>query len=346
MTTTTLPCFKVCISPLQPIDPYFSPVDVNPQIKTAVSIMSVFDPLPLPVDSSDDDKSVVLPVTNPLPENASLKSMVFHDEAGEGSSEHKSEKTDQEETTIPIEEPNKINLNQDQAPSKSLHIGYVPANYSIANGRTTQATSSPMPRGYIMEQQYKPSAMPLQGVQPQAGNKSVGLTHNMSLSWTQNNQAPEQLTSPTSSGYVSELHTPSDNQRQLSKIGVTPVTSLSKRTYSTLDNGYAVAKEEARVTTPPVEDSHSVVYNLEEGVESVTSDCEGVESDCEGVRSDCVGGESVWEQMYVENIVAECSLSLNPLHFEPVDDLIPEQTSPSYVNTSASDQFFSSTATY
>ena len=314
--------------------------------------MSVFDPLPLPVDSSDDDKSVVLPLTkNPIPENTSMKSMVFRDEEGEGSTEQETEKTDQEETKVLIEEPNKIDLNQDQVPSKSpRHIGYVSANYSIANGRTTQPTSSPVPRGYVMEQQYKPSAIPLQGVQPQAGNKSISLARTINLSWNQSNQVPEQPTSPASSGYVSELHTPSDSQRQPSKmdlkVEVIPTNSLPKRTYNTLENGYSVAQVEACVTTPPVEDSHSVVYNLEEGVESVTSDCEGVESDCEDVRSDCVGGESVWEQMYMENIVTECSLSLNPLHFEPVDDLIPEQTSPLYVNTSAGDQFFGSTAAY
>ena len=56
---------------------------------------------------------------------------------------------------------------------------------------------------------------------------------------------------------------------------------------------------------------------------------------CEVVKSvECEAVGGMTEHKYAESIVAECSLSLNPLHFEPInyDDLV-EQTTPSYVNT-------------
>ena len=180
------------------------------------------------------------------------------------------------------------------------------------------------------------------------------------LNWNRTEQFRLRLLSSTSSGYVTEadLSTPLNYSRhQLSissaEMGVVPLKPLLPQKYSTLENGYTVLESQRCVvfkTLSQEEDSNSAVYSLTsdsdcEGVESdcvgVENDCEGVESDCEGVESDCVGVESDCESVkakpHTDN-VAKCSLSLNPLHFEPVDDRISEQTSPSYVNTSASDQ--------
>ena len=109
-------------------------MDISARVNIAVSVLSVFDtlaPYHSPMDASDDDKSEVLQVANPVAENTSMKSMVFGDEGQVNSSKCETDKTGQEEPESGAEELTVADSNQDPPPSKSpLKNGYVPGNYS------------------------------------------------------------------------------------------------------------------------------------------------------------------------------------------------------------------------
>ena len=302
------------LSFLQPIDPHFNPIDINARVKSIVSLVSEFDilvPQTHSSDSTDDDRSQVLQGINNTSDASSVKSIKFVDESNE---------TDMNENnhqgsppTNNAEKPLIENKSKEPDEQPSRTNGYVPSDYlpGIHNS------------GY-MDKDCKPSTKPIHipNVQHQPAGLQASTVQSELLGANdlELRRFGKQISmSSLSSGYVTDLTTPSSEYYKYLTSPDPGASIVTMKTNPAVVSQYPVFDSVQTIDEGlSQEDTNSVVYSIGEGVDSV---------ECEAM-----GGMT--EHKYAESIVAECSLSLNPLHFEPInyDDLV-EQTTPSYVNT-------------
>ncbi len=283
--------------------------------------MSVFDtffPNPIPPESTDDDRSEVLQGMNPNTDSSSDQSIKFVDQttANNNKVEPPPEATKEKQGEPSVDDSNEEPVEK-QYP---LESGYESCNYLPVKGNP----------GYVIGN-FQPSTIPVQGVQQQeqkhgdyVPHADMACTAPRTLHWNQNsepkpNQFRTQLSSSASSGYVTDVTTPASDYY---KTLMTPDPGMSTITMKHLSSHRLLTGNPVFDSTQTIDevlseedDADSVVYSLDEGVEF-----------------DAIGGVS--EERYVESVFAECSLSLNPSHFEPINyDELAEPTSPSYVNT-------------
>ncbi len=288
-------------------------------MKSVASLVSEFDVFVLQnisSNSTDDERSQVLNTTNNSSDTctSSVKSIMFVDKPSRN--EGSSPETSREQP--PVDDSSSKEL-KGQSPQNN---GYVPSNY--LPGEHTQ--------GYVVEN-FNTATIPIQNVQVQshgrqADKRQKELSNGLKLS-----QYGTQLNiSSLSSGYVTDLTTPSECHKYLTSadpgegmVTLNPPPTLVSE-YPMFDS--VVQTIDERLDEEEA-DTDTVVYSFGEG------GCEAaVEDECVENEEECEAFGGVTEHKYAESIMAECSLSLNPLHFEPINyDELVEQTSPSYVNT-------------
>ncbi len=266
-------------------------------MKSVASLVSEFDilmPQTISSDSTDIERSQVLHGTNNSSDTCA--------------SSVKSIKF--------VEEPNGIERNsaetsQEQPPVDDSGSEELEKQYPQSNGYVTSTgTHNP---GYVVDN-FKTATIPIHIVQSQPPSGQAN-TRQRELCVGSNELYRTQLSiCSLSSGYVTDLATPSSEYHKYPNPEASMVTlKITPALVSQYPVFDPVQTIDERLSEE--ENMDSVVYSFGDGME------------CDAV-------EVVTEHKCAESIIAECSLSLNPLHFEPINyDELVEQTSPSYVNT-------------
>ena len=384
---------------MQEIDPYFSPIDINAEVKTAVSVISIFDVYNpyLPVqkehdmvdkETLDDDKSVILQATNPIEEISSAKSMIFEEDQtaittedsvdGDINSDREESKSVLSMNEYEYDSPNELQCEEEEKNDLALPLndnkramivssGYVSslddaAHQSSSSSSLSKEAISPrtITSGYITDSRnltgYNVS-IPAQDMSEPldssisyvrvSDGKLVQCTRQPPSSLTRNCRDDRPLSLDTrghkyqtqlstSSGYITEtsVSTPSSTSESMFSASVVSAdhdiqtdspTFENGQSYQTIvenmqglfERGYTMSYLPNPVQhSLPVEDT--IVFTEDDAESTGGSENDPIESiqqdhytnKSEGLESD---------KLFADNILAECSLSLNPLHFEPIE---------------------------